>query len=197
MKKYLIINFLVFAFAIGSWHSAFAQIEIKSDYEILSNVKKITLSEFEIIDTNLIIMLDSFIVSEQICSYYSDSLKIVISICDYNGKLKDPCIDSDTMSVSISSVIKDDVCFHNAVGFFYYKEHLISIKNVSTKKFFRLTGSSKIFNFEEYNGKYTKGVIPIISLDDDSQTRWGFKFINGALTTEYGLMLNCPTKRIE
>ena len=199
MIKYIIIYFSLFTLAIGSWQTTFAQTEIVRDYEIVSKLVKITLSEFEVIDANLMSQLDSFLISEQICSYYSDTLKIKISICDYNNNLKYPCKDSDTMSVSISTMNWIKVGFHNAVGFFYYKEHLIIISSVATKRFFSPMGSIKLFSYyENYRKNKNGSEIQIPTIDDDSQTSWHFKFVNGTFNVEeFGLMPNCPSKRIK
>ena len=152
-----------------------------------TKLKKVTLSEYEITDTNLMKRIDEFLITERVCNYYSDSLKLSIDICDWNGSIGDSCIDSDTLSVTISSIDidKDELFYFNAVGYFSYKGHLFSIHNVATKKFFKPTGVRNKFIY--YDPQY-------IRLDDDSMTYWTFKYYSDNFILEHE-KYNCPTKR--
>lgn len=68
------ISFLVIALVVLLGNIGLSQVETKTD--------SITLQQFEIIDSALISVIDSFIASEQCCTYYSDSLRFSIQICD-------------------------------------------------------------------------------------------------------------------
>jgi len=114
-----------------------------------TKLETVTLSEYEITDTALMRKIDDFLLAEKICNYYSDSLKLSIDICDWNGSINDECIDSDTLSVTISSIGWEDLFYFNAVGYFSYKGHLFSISNVVSIKFFKPTGKSKKFTYED------------------------------------------------
>jgi hypothetical protein len=162
-----------------------------------TKTEKIELTKYQVRDTNLINIIDKFLQSEKICDYYSDSLKISIDICDLNGKIDSPCIDSDTLSISISSTMFDNVLFLNAIGYFFYQGHLFSICNVATEKLFVSTDSIMEFNYTKisYNKKTESSTsIPLIQLDDDSWTMWIYKFISGKLILE-SQMPNCPNRK--
>ena len=150
-----------------------------------TKLEKVTLSEYEITDTNLIRKIDDFLLAETVCNYYSDYLKLSIDICDWNGNLHDKCIDSDTLSVTISSIGWEDLFFLNAVGYFSYKGHLFSISNVATIKFFKPTGKRKKFTYE-----YPQ----YLRIDDDSMTSWNFKYYDDHFILQHE-KYNCPTKR--
>ena len=145
----------------------------------------VILSEYEITDTSLMRKIDEFLLTERVCNYFSDSLKLSISICDWNGDVYDSCIDSDTLAVTISSIGLDDLFYFNAVGYFSYKGHLFSIRNVATKKFFKPTGVRKKFMY--YDPQY-------IRLDGHSMTYWTFKYFSDNFILEHE-KYNCTTKR--
>ncbi|MCF8296766.1 MAG: hypothetical protein K9J13_04405 [Saprospiraceae bacterium] len=150
-----------------------------------TKLETVTLNEYEITDTNLMKEIDEFILSECVCNYYSDTLKFSIDICDWNGNKHDICSESDTLSVTISSIDWDDLFYFNAVGYFSYKGHLFSISNVATKKFFKPTGMRNKFTYSD-----PKNIRP----DDDSITYWTFKYYCGNFNLEHE-KYNCPTKR--
>lgn len=157
----------------------------------------ITLRQYEITDSSIVQLLDSFLVAEQICSYYTDSLNLSIDICDWNGSIGDSCKESDTLSFTISSIIDKSVLFHNALGYFKYKNHLIVISNLASTKFFKVTDLKKTFHyFEEViideKGQTTQ--IPFI--EDDSYTYWTYKYVNGVFFIDHE-KYNCPTRRKE
>ena len=152
-----------------------------------SKLENVTLYEYELIDSNLMEKLDEFLISERVCSYYSDSLKLSIDICDWDGDLNDPCIDSDTLSVTILSIASwyNDLFYLNAVGYFSYNGHLISISNLASTKFFKPTGKRKRFTY--YDPQYTR-------IDDDTITYWVYKFYNDNFVLVHE-KYNCPTRR--
>jgi len=150
-----------------------------------SKLKNVTLTEYEITDTVLMRKIDEFLLAEEVCNYYSDSLKFSIEICDWNGNLNDSCIDSDTLSVTISSISWEDLFYFNAVGYFKYNGHSFSISNVASKKFFKPTGIKKKFTYSDPK---------FLRIDDDSMTYWTFKYYNGIFEILHE-KYNCPTFR--
>ncbi len=150
-----------------------------------TELRTILLGKYEINDSSLMKEIDKFLLSEKVCSYYSDSLKFSISICDWNGNINDSCRDSDTLSVTISSIIRDDLFYFNAVGFFIYNGFIFSIENVVSRKFFNPTHKAQ---------KFTYYYINTILLDDDSITYWTFKYFEGKFFIE-NERYNCPSKR--
>jgi len=153
-----------------------------------------TLNKYEIIDSNLAIVIDSFLVSEQVCNYYSDSLNISISICNYDDNLDNPCREADTLMVIISSIIWGNETFYNAVGYTTYKGHLIVIKNLATTKLFHKTNYIKTFKYSEETWLNSNGEVILVRPDDDSQTSWLYNCYDGKLFLEYRTP-NCLTKR--
>lgn len=144
----------------------------------------IALDEYAIIDTNLMKEIDAFLVAERVCRYYTDSLKLSVDICDWNGKIGDDCVDSDTLSVTISSITRKDLFFFNAIGFFNYDGHLIAIHNIASEKFFKPISKKREFTYNK-----------ILSfIDDDSTTYWTFKYMNNKFRIDHE-KYNCPSLR--
>lgn len=167
---FLILNLLM------SWNLCYSQ----------KVTDTITLKQYELIDSSLIDEINSFIDSERVCSYYSDSLCFSIDVCDWNGDLEDPCTDSDTLVVTISSQVWDDLLYLRAVGFFIYNGRFITISNVASDKFFSHIGSQKTFIYKEFGNYYRH----------DRSTYWTYKYYDRIFYLEHE-KYNCPTSRIE
>lgn len=157
-------------------------------------IKEIELVEFEITDSSLINVIDSFINNEKVCEYFSKDLTLNIDICNLNGKIGEGCSDSDSLTIMISSITDEDLLYSGAIGFINFKGHIITIFHVATNKLFKPLPNKRKFKYEvsmEINDK-VQDVVYLI--DDDSYTYFIYIFVNGRIILE-SKMPHCPTRR--
>lgn len=92
----------------------------------------------------------------------------------------------------ISSVNWDKLLFLNAVGFFIYKDWLLTIGNLVTKKLFIKTISIKTFRFKEIISVFRDGAwFPVIRKEGGSHTMWFYLLVDGKFIPEL-ITPNCP-----
>lgn len=176
-----IIELLIIVLSIGLSSSAFSQ-----SYEKIQIKKSEKIPYISIIDSSILLLLDSMLAVEKECSYYHDSICFTIDICNYDWDFGQECRLKDSMIVVIHSVPHKPYIFLNDnIGHFTLYGHLCFVSGYLLPELFALTDSSSIITSTETQfkrtGPYSPGQIPIIQIEDDSKTVWEYQYNKNGL----------------
>lgn len=136
-------------------------------------VKSSELSVLSIVDTSLNSILDSVLIFEKNCDYYSDSLFFTIDVRIIK--------ESYELQISSSNNINEALDYFEPIyGCLSYENHLFIIFNPVSERFFKRTEKKSKFNYIKYDKSYQKGdSLTLYHIIDDSYTYWTFWYVNG------------------
>lgn len=140
--------------------------------KVLGSEQNDTLSELEIINSDLSNIIDSLISFEEGQDYFDSSLSFFIDIQNADS----------IMVLQIGSCSPKILKRGNELGFTLYKSKFIIVRGSEVdKSIFRITERKQVYSFyvssEEYDQE--SGEVLIDIYEDDMYTNWVYKFSNG------------------
>jgi hypothetical protein len=137
-----------------------------------TTTEKVSLQKLIIQDSNLVNILDSFIIQEPL-HYNHDTIFLFVDVCNYHWKVGEECSVEDTMIVEISSTINKSFLFlTEKKGFIIYNNIYGTVQGILIPSLFTESNVTKIFHYE-------KEINPTIKLVSCKDFSWYFYYING------------------
>lgn len=165
---------LILLLSFSKRHNGCGKKQINYDSSIVT--EKVTMNELEIQNSDLISIIDSFLLAEPLHKLY-DTIYLTIDVYNYNWKVGEKCMIEDTMIIEISSTFNKSFVFQKErEGFFRFKNIYGSVDGILMPSLFKKSGKVKYFGHEKNDNET---IIKIISCDDFS---WFLYYIDGAFS---------------
>lgn len=137
-----------------------------------TTIEKVSLNELIIQDSNLVNILDSFLIQEPLHNNH-DTIFLFVDVCNYNWRVDEECTINDTMLVEINSTIDKSFLFlTEKEGFIVYNDIYGTVQGILIPSLFADSDVKKIFEYE-------KEINPTIKVGSCEDFVWYFYFING------------------